>query len=169
MKNLKLFLLSMSFIASAHASAGAVEIECEASGKSLSQSGGALLNAVADLTFELHRDSQGLRSIREFKGRVTTSPELKDNYGSYVGYFDIPVVYENVDYNPTRYDGYSQFKEIDTWVNPGSAESGMWGEFVLEKNIRQPIFKAHYIFKAGDHMGGTLHLNCRIQNNVQED
>jgi len=165
MKSLNVLMLSLalSLVGTSSALAGSTPIECAADGKSLSQNGGTLLNALAYLSFDLTRDEKGLRVLENLQGRVQTSPELVDEYGSYIGRFDIASVTENENYNPVRYEGYSQFKNIDATDTEGSAERGMWGTLVVEKNIRQRVFQAHYIFQSGDHMGGTLHLVCRIR------
>ena len=40
----------------------------------------------------------------------------------------------------------------------------MWGDsFVISKKLltaEDETFDAHYVFKAGDHMGGTVDLTC---------
>ena len=81
--------------------------------------------------------------------------------GSYIGIFKIVSLAENSKYRPIKYKGYSQFQNFDATDTTDSAEDGMWGQLVLEKDMSKTAFQAHYVFQAGDHMGGTLHLICR--------
>ena len=38
----------------------------------------------------------------------------------------------------------------------------MWGELVIENKFEiAEEFEAHYIFQAGDDVGGTIHMNCK--------
>lgn len=136
-------------------------IHCTARGKCLSQKGGGLLPAKADLEFTDKTARGKPRVLKNVEGRVVTNPEDEDG-GSYIGNFKIRSVTENPDYKPTKYKGFSQFQKFNATDTEGSSESGMWGEFVLDKKTDRDTFKAHYIFQAGDHMGGTLHFNCEV-------
>lgn len=55
-------------------------------------------------------------------------------------------------------NSYRGYFEFDARFTDGQ-ESGMWGSFVIElKDAKE--FKAHYIFQAGDHIGGTIKFTC---------
>lgn len=79
---------------------------------------------------------------------------------SYLGFFYLDSVASNPNYRPTRYKGYTQFKDFDATHTAGH-ESGMWGEFVMDLTKSTETFDARYIFQAGDHMGGTVLFTCR--------
>lgn len=59
---------------------------------------------------------------------------------------------------------YYRFKDFDALNTSGHDGGGMWGYLVVSKayyngNGSQP-FAAHYVFKAGDHIGGTVNYSC---------
>ena len=106
-------------------------------------------------------NSEGLRSITVF-GHVAADYDsgeqgrIDPTTAYYQGTFTAIKLVENPNYKPRRYKGYSQFRDFDA----SKSMSGMWGELVIERNTKKEKFQAHYIFQAGDHMGGTLHLTC---------
>ena len=128
---------------------------------SLSQQGAMDLWGRAELKIVEENNSEGLRSITVF-GHVAADYTFYDQGGidpttaQYQGAFTAVKLIENPDYKPRRYKGYSQFRDFDA----SKSMSGMWGELVIERNTKKEKFQAHYIFQAGDHMGGTLHLTC---------
>jgi hypothetical protein len=138
-------------------------IECSAHGKSFSNNGGGLLPAKAELSFAETKSASGLRVLRNIEGSVRVAEIGGSLADGYVGNFKIASLTENARYNPRKYKGFSDFQSFDATDTNGSAEDGMWGDLVLDKNTSQAQFEAHYIFKAGDHMGGTLHLNCKVR------
>lgn len=75
--------------------------------------------------------------------------------------FENVLLTENRNYNPEVYHGYSQFKRFIATRTSECDGGGMGGELLIEKNIRKRIFLAHYIFRAGDHMGGTVDFVCK--------
>jgi hypothetical protein len=141
-----------------------VPIHCWAEGPSLSSQGSRdLIKTFSHFSFYETRDKNGLRVLIKIKGSIKTANE--DYQGSYIGTFDLPSKLENSNYKPQKYTGYSQFPNFDATSTEGSLENGMWGQFLLEKDYQdKDIFQAHYIFQAGDHMGGTLHLECKVEN-----
>lgn len=139
------------------------KIKCEADGPTLSQSDSELRMAKADLSFNDMKDAEGLRILKNIRGTVMVTASTKAEFGDgelnretadYVEDFSIETLSENPKYKPTRYKGFSQFKDFDA--------SDMWGSFILDKDTNQDSFEAHYIFQAGDHMGGTLHMSCEV-------
>lgn len=136
-------------------------VVCSAEGRSLSNNSWGLLHAKALLSFEDSYDANGVRTLKNFMGTVVTSPEGSgDEASTYVGRFSIYEKKENTAYRPGTYKGFSQFRGVNAADSVGSREQGMWGEFILAKDTDPTGFPAHYIFQAGDHMGGTLHLSC---------
>lgn len=104
---------------------------------------------------------RGLRTIREIEGRIQIADITGDMDNAYKGRFAIQKLTENPNYRPRKYKNYSQFEDFDATDTDGSAERGMWGTLLLEKSLDQGRAQARYIFQAGDHMGGTVHFDCR--------
>ena len=166
MKSLNLALVLM-LVAGHSAVASEKVIVCFSKGKTLSRSGGELLNAAAQLTFVETTDASGARVLKNVEGYARTVGWYVANDGTsvdYIGNFKIAAITENVKFRPNKYKGYSQFQKFDATDTLNSTEDGMWGQLVVAKNTSRAIFHAHYIFQAGDHMGGTLHLSCKVQN-----
>ncbi|GEM_PF-1755304 len=135
-------------------------VVCYASGPTLAHRGIGLLEATANFEFVVSENSEGLRTLKDLRGEVVTDPRHLEFDGSWIGKFRSDELVENPNYRPRKYVGYSQFREVDAVDTAGSAESGMWGNFLLEKDMSAEHFAAKYIFQAGDHMGGTLNLGC---------
>ena len=160
-----LTILLASAIFSTSAMATQTAILCEAEGKATSNGGGSMLETDVKLYLtELGKDRDGVRTITDVKGTIKVGgmdekpPLTEDN--AYIGYFRFTkLVKENPNYRPTKYKGFSQFEKFNAYETKGQ-EDGMWGSFLLEKNTRKASFKAKYIFQAGDHMGGTIHMDC---------
>jgi hypothetical protein len=154
------FVAFATFPVFASAAEPGQRIVCYASGESPGQQGGQMMEASASFEFTVFKNSQGLRVLKNLKGEVITDPRHLEFDASWIGRFEIPELAENPDYRPRRYHGFSQFREVDATDTEGSAESGMWGVFLLEKDLSDEHIEAKYIFQASDHMGGTLHLGC---------
>jgi hypothetical protein len=66
---------------------------------------------------------------------------------------------------PVKYKNHYRFQKFNADFTAGN-ESGMWGDFVLNKEIdgsrNNDKFEtdAHYVFQAGDHLGGTIDYTC---------
>jgi hypothetical protein len=142
------------------AARGDQRVVCYASGPTLAHRGIGLLEATANFEFVVSENSEGLRTLKDLRGEVVTDPRHLEFDGSWIGKFRSDELVENPNYRPRKYVGYSQFREFDAVDTAGSAESGMWGNFLLEKDMSAEHFQAKYIFQAGDHMGGTLNLGC---------
>ena len=152
-------LASFVFLATTAAFAGQ-RVVCYASGKTLAQQGGHMMEASANFEFTVTENSRGMRVLKDFKGEVITDPRHEEFDTSWIGRFNIAKLAENPDYRPRKYHGFAQFREVDATDTEGSAEDGMWGVFLLNKDLSGEHIEAKYIFQAGDHMGGTLHLGC---------
>ncbi|MEY4631020.1 MAG: hypothetical protein RIQ81_1140 [Pseudomonadota bacterium] len=135
-------------------------VVCVADGNTLGREGLGLTEAVANFEFVDTKDTKGRRVLRDFRGEVVTDPANERHEGSYIGRFKIDEAVEDVTYRPRVYIGFSQFEGIEAVDTEGSAEAGMDGVFLLEKDTSRPHFAAKFLMKAGSHMGGTLHLGC---------
>lgn len=63
-----------------------------------------------------------------------------------------------------KYKNHLRFKNFNA-IRTAGYESGMWGDFIINQNIvggMEPgdTIDAHYVFKAGDHIGGTIDFSC---------
>lgn len=58
---------------------------------------------------------------------------------------------------------YFRFRNFNAASTSSGDGGGMWGYFVISKKVLQKgaAFDAHYVFQAGDHMGGTVDFQCR--------
>jgi|GEM_PF-4403636 hypothetical protein len=138
---------------------------CSARGDILRQQGGERYAGDVKLFFTKYTDSAGQTVLRQVLGHVVASYEADsgaplDALMSYYAHFNFDELAENLDYNPDKYVGYSQFPDFDTVITNGRDGGGMWGYFVVEKDTSENGFAAHYIFHAGDHMGGSIDLIC---------
>lgn len=120
------------------------------------------------LDFVVHTTKSGIRTINDVNGVIRADwSELSatPSFHDYKGWFNIDSIVENINYNPRKYKNFSQFKDFDAT----SSKRGMWGYLVLEKDNEMRLsddgtLKAHYIFQAGDHIGGTIDFVCHPDN-----
>ncbi|MCB0366456.1 MAG: hypothetical protein H6624_07650 [Bdellovibrionaceae bacterium] len=95
--------------------------------------------------------------LEEFGGNVYSN--------GYYGIFHGKDLAEKPFQRASKYKNHYRFQDFDAAFTAG-AESGMWGYLVVNKdihNMRDGGVKevdAHYIFQAGDHMGGTVDFVC---------
>ncbi len=166
MKKTVFIFLCMLFVASySHAT---VSVGCFADGKSTANSG-RMLPTRAALYFDVvdfNARTDKVMTIRELNGNIFVKTDREDNgpftsENSYRGYFDAKVLRSNPKYKPRRYTNFVQFN-LNAAKTDGF-EEGMWGQLLVEKKIDDE-FEAKYIFRAGDHMGGTVHLDCVIND-----
>lgn len=95
-----------------------------------------------------------------------TSVFLKNVVGrikvdGYDGTFSFDKKDENPKYRPNKYQGYAQFLDFDAIKTNDTDGGGMWGELIVPKEPTDTGFTAHYVFKAGDHKGGTVDFSCK--------
>lgn len=123
---------------------------------------------LALVTFEF--DNNGKEStMKNVNGFIFVKSQYEDandtsfnEENSYRGYFEFDELKANANYRPLKYKEHAQFKDFDARFTDGR-EGGMWGSFVVElKDAKE--FKAHYIFQAGDHIGGTIRFACATEN-----
>lgn len=114
------------------------------------------------INFTLNRETKELTNVLGHifvQHAFIEDDEIAVN-NSYMGFFHSDKIASNPNYNPTRYKGYTQFKKFDA-IHTAGHESGMWGAFVIDLTKATQTFDARYIFRAGDHMGGTVLFTCR--------
>lgn len=108
------------------------------------------------LYFDLRKEASGL-SLEEIVGHIQVGADAAD---AYYNIFNIKKLAEDTKYAPKKYKGYARFNDLNSEKSSSSSEEGMWGELVVEKTFADKI-SAHYILKAGDHLGGTIDYSCR--------
>lgn len=112
--------------------------------------------------FERHGNESTMKNVNGFIFVKNQWEDANDTTfteeNSYRGYFEFDEVKANPNYRPLKYKGHAQFKDFDARFTDG-LEGGMWGSFVIELK-EEKEFKAHYIFQAGDHIGGTIKFTC---------
>lgn len=114
------------------------------------------------------KDNNGIiwtRVIRE-GGKISLEKYMGHLYvGGYYGVFNGNDNLELPYIRPTTYKNHYRFHNFDAVETAGS-ESGMWGQFILNKAVDTArstenfSTDAHYVFQAGDHMGGTIDYTC---------
>jgi hypothetical protein len=168
MRSSSLFLLLGVLVFSWSAQAN-LSVVCTAKGKKTASSGQMLLTDARvefdvqdfDASTDKVMTIQGVRG--EIKvGAIDTEALPLDNDNAYVGVFNFEELKSNPKYKPTTYRNMVQFKDFDAEKTTG-LEDGMWGNFLIDKNLGDGC-EAKYVFQAGDHMGGTVHLTCSVQD-----
>ena len=141
--------------------AGGIELLCKAQGASaVSSSMEQQVEVKAELKFKLSEQADGLRVIKDLRGEIMLGAEQQATGESYIGKFEDESAVENAKYRPRVYKGFSQFKNINAVVATGSQTAAMVGTLLVEKDVEKEQIKAHYLFQAGDSIGGVLHLTC---------
>lgn len=104
----------------------------------------------------------GLRNIT-VNGQVSVDYEFNMEYESehcYKASFTNVTLTERPNYKPRVYTGYSKFEKFDATETSECDGGGMYGYLVIEKDMTKESFAAHYVFQAGDHIGGTIDFSC---------
>ena len=63
-------------------------------------------------------------------------------------------------YRPNVYNNHFKFNDFDAKVTSRHDGGGMWGYLVVKKDNASDKIDAHYVFQAGDHIGGTIDMTC---------
>ncbi len=63
-------------------------------------------------------------------------------------------------YRPSVYTNHFKFNEFNAKVTSRHDGGGMWGYLVIKKDNTSDKIDAHYVFQAGDHIGGTIDMTC---------
>jgi len=165
--SLLLGLLAASSLLAGSAQAD-VDVHCISQGYSTSSEGRRLYTD-AELTLLVgdRPNRDGVFKVWSVQGHINvgaidTLPPLNED-NAYFAVFNTPELRSNPFYRPRKYKGYLQFPGLNATETTGLERGvGMWGTLLVQKRLNNR-FRAKYIFKAGDHAGGTVHLVCSIQ------
>lgn len=113
------------------------------------------LNLTTNADGTVVMEALGFISV-QYKFNLRTE-EISNYTGVFSGSFP-----NNPAYRPRVYTDHYQFRDFDAAVTSRWDGGGMNGEFVVEKRISEDRLQAHYIFQAGDHIGGTVDMECRL-------
>ena len=171
-QNLAISVLLTSLTAPAF-SRGSPAIQCEAYGHKLrhynTSSGDFFVSSI--LQFDL-MDSKEAVTIDNILGHLGISAyaplediAAKQVVFNYYGTFFAEQTPETISKRAKKYSSskYFRFKEFNAEKTTRYDGGGMWGYFVLSKKAsarQDKYFDGHYIFQAGDHMGGTVDYRC---------
>lgn len=124
---------------------------------------GTHLKTDGELSFDLVKNDN--RSvITNISGHIFVKGDSEDQNesmgpdDSYRGFFNTAKIEANLKYRPNKYKGFAQFKNLNASRTDGQ-EEGMWGDFSVDVSGENTM-SAYYIFRAGDHMGGTVIFSC---------
>ncbi len=108
------------------------------------------------IEFDIFQQAQE-KSLRNLIGHVyLTQPHLDQLAEGYYSLFQFKEILQNKNYRPRIYLDHIQFAQFNSAKSNSHDGGGMWGSFILKNDFSQ----AHYVFKAGDHIGGTLDYKC---------
>ena len=163
---MKFLILTLALgLTHAHAS----EVTCVSNVTSQS---GTTLKTDAKLNFKLTANGNQ-STISNVNGYVYVMGAYEDKNepmtaeNTYMGFFKAGTLVANAKYRPNQYKGFAQFQNFNAIKTTG-LEDGMWGNLVAQVEGRTSSGKiaAHYIFQAGDHMGGTVHFSCSVKDEL---
>jgi len=125
------------------------------------QNSGAKIASNAALYFQVYQTEEGRFLLKNVLGHVMVGYVWDGTIDSrYYGIFSFDQLADNPAYKPQKYVGAAQYKDFNAVKTNGNDGGGMNGTLVLDKKFDQKKFHAHYIFQAGEHMGGTLDFEC---------
>lgn len=135
--------------------------ECNETG---TRQGAESLPTDAKIKFD-YRVADGRATLSNLMGFVTLNYdfnvgefEIKNYLGVFTGDFK-----NRESYNARVYTNHYKFEDFDAKLTSDTDGGGMFGYLVVNKNIGEDKIDAHYVFQAGDHMGGTVDMVCRTR------
>jgi hypothetical protein len=131
---------------------------CLAKGESLRQHS-ATYNADGRIHFTKYQDGEKTL-FKNVVGHLSAGYDEAIEY-SYYGVFKFEQAEANAKYRGRTYKQHDQIKDFDATATSNNDGGGMWGYLVINKDTSTPTFDAHYVFQAGDHMGGTVDFTCK--------
>jgi hypothetical protein len=152
------------FTAFAGASLHAEEYTCVA--KAFREHGNVFERKVESrFVLNLKNQENGQVKAEKIAGHVTivtfdegVAEKPADNY---YAVFALKDQLNNPNYRPRVYQNHVQFKAVNATETNSVDGGGMWGQLVVNKTrSNEESFDAHYIFQAGDHLGGTIDYDC---------
>jgi hypothetical protein len=104
-------------------------------------------------------EEEGKTIYKGIVGHLSVGYDEEPEY-SYYGVFNFDQKEVDPKYRGRTYKNHDKldFSAVATNGNDGG---GMWGYLVINKDNTQDTFDAHYVFQAGDHMGGTVDYTCK--------
>ncbi len=129
----------------------------------ISKTRGDRLSTDAKITYKANRESH-ISRMEYIKGYIKIGfPNISNLDLAVHGFFNIDALAANPLYKPNKYKNAEQFQHFDANTTIG-IENGMWGNFIVEDHLDdQGVFKAHYIFQAGENTGATVHFTCKAK------
>lgn len=115
------------------------------------------------MEFRVYQDDEGNPYLTRGVGHVLVGEkrsELLSQRYAYYGLFQFHKIRANPNYRPVKYTHHYQFKPFHARFTNKVDGGGMWGYWVMPKTLDKTL-KAHYVFQAGSHMGGTIDYNCQ--------
>jgi hypothetical protein len=110
-----------------------------------------------------YRASGDTAAMIGLKGFMTVNYDFnieKSEINNYLGVFEGK--FENkVDYKGRVYKNHYKFENFDATITSNWDGGGMFGYLALSKDHGEKKIDAHYVFQAGDHIGGTIDMDCR--------
>jgi len=168
-------ILSALFVIIFSSTGYSAKVICSAEGNNLRKDGKPH-PVSARLEFRLVKtDSPSKFLMTRYVGHIAGSnfnikpPEtILSNSDAYYGVFTGKDKNSSLSPQATKYtdDSYLRFRDFNATSTNGQDGGGMWGYFVVNKQALDGVsknFDAHFVFSAGDHMGGTVDFNCKPQ------
>lgn len=165
------FIYSVLVMAFASNFSQGKSIECWANGNRLRQTSGGGDHVVSSrvyLVLEKVEESATI-TLSRYHGHLAISDgsqSTMDQASAYYGVFLGEMKPFSLSPRARRYKDADYFRIRDFSADGMTRSDGgdMSGEFVLSKKFLEndEEFDAHYIFQAGDHMGGTVDYDCGL-------
>ena len=102
------------------------------------------------------RELDDARFMDHFIGHIFVGHPGLGPFEGYYAIFNYSDVKENLKYRPDTYKDHYQFPRINSKHSTLHDGGNMRGYFVLKKDLTE----AHYVFRAGDHIGGAIDFRC---------
>lgn len=111
-----------------------------------------------DSRFELNlfKNAAGLYKLKNLVGHVEFGHDSL--HSGYYGVFVQKSILNSPNYRGRTYSNHISF-ELNSTAMGHYDSAGMWGNFVVNKSEEDSV-DAHYVLKAGDHVGGTIDYTC---------
>jgi len=124
------------------------------------QNGALIADGVVRFTYSTDGESSKLFDVIgyltvNYKFNVS-EPEIKNYIGVFLGAFE-----NKKSYRGQVYKNHHKFENFDAELTSQYDGGGMFGYLTVNKNNGKGHIDAHYVFQAGDNIGGTFDLKCR--------
>ncbi|MCO4793194.1 MAG: hypothetical protein KC493_05765 [Bacteriovoracaceae bacterium] len=113
----------------------------------------------ADGRLHFTKYQEGEKTLyKNIVGHLITGYDDEPEY-AYYGVFKFDQKEADPKYRGRTYKNHDKL-DFDAVATNGNDGGGMWGYLVINKTT-EAEFDAHYVFQAGDHMGGTVDYTCK--------